>query len=355
VKLRFVALAGLLAACGASTPPAGGQAGRDAAPGADGGGDAADPSDAGFVDSGGDGAGAADAGGEVAGDGAGPAACPESAPASRWAEWRIPEPGAAGGPGAQRYDLGGAGRGVVTDQVTGLVWQRQPLPGTHGWADARAACACLALAGHDDWRLPTRMELVSLVDYTRSEPAIDVAAFPDTAPVWFWTSSLLADDSLAPGATFAWFVYFENGYSNFHETDAAYRVRCVRDPGPPPAAGARYLAGADTVVDQRTGLTWQRTIDGRLRTWADAGAYCASPGLPGAGWRLPTMKELQSIVDEARANPAIDPLFGDTPLEPFWTATPVVAAPGSAWRVSFPHGYTYDATATHEYYARCVR
>jgi hypothetical protein len=333
VKLRVVALAGLLAACGASTPPPDEQAGRDAASAAD---------------------TAFDLGPDAA-DAPGPAACGETAPASRWAEWRIPDPVATAGPGAQAYDVGGGD--VVVDRVTRLVWQRAVLPGSHTWDEARAACACLSLAGHDDWRLPTRMELVSLVDYTRSEPAIDVTAFPDTPPEWFWTSSPLADETLpaAAGAAFAWFVYFENGFSNYHETDARYRVRCLRDPGPPPAGGARYLVAADTVQDQRTGLTWQRRSDGQLRTWEAARASCQAPGLGGTGWRLPSMKELQSIVDEARANPAIDPVFGETPLDPFWTATPVVAAPGSAWRVSFPHGYTYDAAATNEYHARCVR
>jgi hypothetical protein len=48
-------------------------------------------------------------------------------------------------------------------------------------------------------------------------------------------------------------------------------------------------------------------------------------------------------------------MFGDTPLEPFWSASAVIATPGSAWRVSFIHGYTYDSSATYEYHTRCVR
>jgi formylglycine-generating enzyme required for sulfatase activity len=231
------------------------------------------------------------------------------------------------------------------------MWQREVPAAAHEWEGARATCACLSLAGHDDWRLPTRIELVSLVDFTRSDPAIDPLAFPGTPPVWFWTSTPRADDP-----SFAWFVYFENGYSNHHQTDAAYRVRCVRDAGDAPPAAARYLANADgTVRDQRTGLTWQRDVDPVMRPWEAARAHCAALPLAGGGWRLPSMKELQTLVDDSRAEPSIDPLFPDTPLDPFWTASPVVATPGSAWRVSFIHGYTYDASGQYEYYARCVR
>jgi hypothetical protein len=109
------------------------------------------------------------------------------------------------------------------------------------------------------------------------------------------------------------------------------------------------------VLDRRTGLTWQRGVDDELRTWDEARGYCRALVLDGTGWRLPSMKELQTLVDDSRAEPAIDPTFPNTPLEPFWTATPVAAIPGSAWRVSFLHGYTYDASASYPYHARCVR
>jgi hypothetical protein len=275
-------------------------------------------------------------------------ACPLTPARSRWAEWNMPDP-RPGGPGMASYDT--SATGVVLDRVTHLMWQRQVPVDTHDWEQATAYCACLRLAGHDDWRLPTRIELVSLVDYTRSFPAIDPQAFPDTPSEWFWTSSIRADD---PGS--AWFVYFENGYSHHHQKDEpTYRVRCVRDADAPATPVERYVPRDDGVLDQRTGLTWQRQVDGQLRTWEAARSQCQAMAAAGRAWRLPSMKELQTLVDDSRAEPSIDPMFPDTPLEPFWTASAVVATPGSAWRVSFIHGYTYDASATYEYHTRCVR
>ncbi len=272
--------------------------------------------------------------------------------ASRFASWRIPHPTAGEGAGnPHSYDASSAE--VVVDRVTGLLWQRQVDAALRSWEEATSHCACLALAGHDDWRLPTRMELVSIVDYTRDSPAIDPTAFPGTAPAWFWTSSRWADD-----ASFAWYIYFENGFSNFIDHTARYRTRCVR--GGPVAAvepPSRYRAADGTVLDTVTGLTWQQAVDPTAaRPWTEARAHCAALALAGGGWRLPTMKELQSLVDDARSNPAIDPtVFPDTPLDPFWTASTVTATPGSSWRVSFVHGYTYDSRQDNPYLTRCVR
>jgi hypothetical protein len=284
-----------------------------------------------------------------ASDAPGPASCQAAGAGSRFAEWPLPDPTTTGAPRSQRYDL--ADPEVAVDQVTGLVWQRQLDPGVHDWRSAQQHCACLRLGGHADWRLPTRIELVSIVDYTKDHAAIDRVAFPATPSEWFWTASEMVD---LPG--FAWYLYFETGFSNFIDQESTYRVRCVRAPTAPAPPPARYTVGADTVRDVATGLEWQRRVDGIMRSWAEANAYCAGLALAGGGWRLPNMKELQSLIDDRRASPAIDgESFPDTASEPHWTGTPVSGTPGSAWRVSFEHGYTYDADMKYEYLARCVR
>jgi hypothetical protein len=286
-----------------------------------------------------------------AGADAGPVAtCAESVGAA-YPEWQMPDPTSSGTPRSQSYDLGQDG--VVVDRITHLAWQRQVDAATHTWSGAKQYCACLNLGGHDDWRLPSRIELVSIVDFTRNTPSIDSTAFPDTPLEWFWTSTPLAEN---PDE--AWYIYFDNGFSKFilaeeHE----YRVRCVRTDapaGPPPTP--RYQTAADTVLDMRTKLTWQRIVDPTRRNWEAAKAYCAQLPLSGGGWRLPSMRELQSLVDQSRFEPAIDPVaFPDTPAVEFWTGNVVSGAPASAWRVTFANGYTYDATATLEFLARCVR
>ena len=93
-----------------------------------------------------------------------------------------------------------------------------------------------------------------------------------------------------------------------------------------------------------------------MRTWAEAKAACAGLALAGGGWRLPSMKELQSLIDDSRSDPAIDPVaFPATPNDPFWTGTPVAASADSAWRVTFASGYTYDSRDFNTYLVRCVR
>jgi hypothetical protein len=298
---------------------------------------------------------AGDAGVDVGRDGAPAAACDETA-GGAWADWPMPDPAVHGTPSAQSYDT--SAPGVVLDQVTHLMWQRTVAPVTQTWSGAKQYCACLQLGGHDDWRLPSRIELVSIVDFTRHTPSIDSIAFPDTPLEWFWTSTALAENPEE-----AWYIYFDNGFSKFILAEEhQYRVRCVRSPplapplAPPPM---RYEVAAETVRDTKTGLTWQRKVDPTRRNWAAAKAYCAQLALAGGAagsWRLPSMRELQSLVDERRFEPAIDPdAFPDTPPVEFWTGNVVSGAPDSAWRVTFANGYTYDATATLEFLARCVR
>ncbi len=69
------------------------------------------------------------------------------------------------------------------------MWERAVGLGSHTWADANAYCGGLMLAGRNDWRLPTEIELLSLVDYTKSKPAIDPTSFPNTPAGAFWSST----------------------------------------------------------------------------------------------------------------------------------------------------------------------
>ncbi|MFT3778178.1 MAG: DUF1566 domain-containing protein [Ottowia sp.] len=138
--------------------------------------------------------------------------------------------------------------GTVTDAATGLVWDDCYLgqgvsdlrcPATTStaqltWPEALTAAQtmnALAYKGHADWRVPNIKELLSLRDLGRTlSPSIDPAAFPDTLPGQYWTSTTLAS---FPSA--AWTVHFSFGDSVFApKTDPLY-VRLVRG-GPSPNA-----------------------------------------------------------------------------------------------------------------------
>jgi Protein of unknown function (DUF1566)/Dickkopf N-terminal cysteine-rich region len=153
---------------------------------------------------------------------------------SGWASWAMPNPVSTGLPNPANYDTSTA-PGVVIDQVTGLWWQRildtndgtgANCFGTCTYAGAVSYCQHLTLAGHTDWRVPTRIELVSLVDFTipTPGPTIDGAAFPGTPGVSFWTSS---PNVKAP--TYMWHVAFGTGGIHQDANVAnQFRIRCVR-------------------------------------------------------------------------------------------------------------------------------
>src|SRR5205823_1770356 len=126
-----------------------------------------------------------------------------------------------------------------------------------------------------------------------------------------------------------------------------YRTRCVRGgaPSSTPPPG-RYTIALGTVYDTRTKLTWEQAFPTASYTWSDATAYCSSLSLNGAGWRVPTIGELQTIVDES-TNPSIDgATFPMTPSEYFWSSSVVVDDPSRAWTCFFTNGSTYSFVTT---------
>jgi formylglycine-generating enzyme required for sulfatase activity len=111
-----------------------------------------------------------------------------------------------------------------------------------------------------------------------------------------------------------------------------------------------------TVYDTKTKLTWQQAIPSTTYAWTDAKSYCAGINLAGTGWRLPTCKELQTIVDDSQTNPAVDlNAFPSTPADWFWSSSPLAGSPSNAWGVDFGIGYAFNYDITNAKYVRCVR
>ena len=118
---------------------------------------------------------------------------------------------------------------VVLDNVTGLMWPVEFSSKRLTFAEGEKYIAELNAnkhCGYSDWRLPTRAELLTLVDDTRCDPAIDTDAFPGTPSEYFWTGTDYAGDK----KNYAWVVYFHYGHSYLHHRDGNYRVRAVRGP-----------------------------------------------------------------------------------------------------------------------------
>jgi hypothetical protein len=125
------------------------------------------------------------------------------------------------------------------------------------------------------------------------------------------------------------------------------------------APAGRYdnRSGPGTVYDKATKLAWEGSVVVTTYDWSGADAYCRGSSLPGTGWRLPSMKELQTILDESEMGPAVDQnYFPSTPSGLFWTSSMDATSAAKAWVVDFNVGGTAssDLTTTMAY-VRCVR
>ncbi|MBU0673779.1 MAG: DUF1566 domain-containing protein [Proteobacteria bacterium] len=114
--------------------------------------------------------------------------------------------------------------------------------------------------------------------------------------------------------------------------------------------------GDGTVTDNITGLLWQQSDDGTLKTWEDAFSYCADLTLAVyADWRLPVTNELFSLVDFGTDAPAIDAtFFPQTKSAEYWATSTGGGILGGAWRLDFDDGSAISLGRDGSLYVRCV-
>lgn len=270
---------------------------------------------------------------------------------SHWAGWPMPNPASAGLPNPAGYDTTSV-PGVVIDNVTRLMWQRTAGPSMFGFPGSappgESYCAQLTLGGYDDWRLPTEIELYSLIDYTTQDPAIDATAFPglgpkpDASPLDFSFDYFMTTEPAWNLPHGGWVIVdFDCGGIVATMSDSS--VRCVRGPAMSASSAQHYTVGSGVVTDDFTHLTWQRSVDANAWGWGAARNYCAQLGLAGGGWRVPSVKELATLVDVgvpqpsfSQAEPAIDSAaFPNTPAAEFWSSSASAADSTEAWSVDF--------------------
>jgi hypothetical protein len=112
-----------------------------------------------------------------------------------------------------------------------------------------------------------------------------------------------------------------------------------------------------TVKDSRSGLVWQQMMDPGELNLTSAKAYCASLTLAGAKWRVPSIAEIESIVDDTQSTIAIDmSVFPNTPGKYFWSTTKYLGDSDTYWSIFGPDGNTSTALrATSMGTVRCVQ
>ncbi|MBN2782888.1 MAG: DUF1566 domain-containing protein [Campylobacterales bacterium] len=117
-------------------------------------------------------------------------------------------------------------------------------------------------------------------------------------------------------------------------------------------------ATKEIVTDNVTKLVWQDNSDAKelTKTWQEAIDYCEALDLGGySDWRLPDIKELQSIVDDSKYYPAINAVFENITSDLYWSSTTDASYTSNAWYVYFSDGSTYSYNETFSRYVRCVR
>jgi len=299
---------------------------------------------------------------------------------------------------------------MVKDNVTGLIWEMKTnkdgvknyndphdADNTYSWYDSSPATNggwegipgngtdteefIKALndahyGGYSDWRLPAIKELAYIINYGISSPGpmIDSEYFPNTQQNFYWSSTAF---SLGSGA--AWGVRFNEGKGSYNGKGYSTYVRAVRGEQPgslgnlairsfdavdsglmddtSTAVGGYTDNGDGTVTDTSTGLMWQQATPSM--TWWLALVYCEGLNLGGyMDWRMPTIKELLSLVDFSHTNPSINTNhFPNTNIfTDYWSSTANTNKPDSAWGVSFDYGdHNGDLNKSANYYVRAVR
>lgn len=242
------------------------------------------------------------------------------------------------------------GNGTITDTVTGLMWQR--IDGGEMTIDnAHIYCDSLSLAGYSDWRLPTCHELFSIFNHDKTNPAVDTAVFPKTLADYWWSSQYQQGDN-----TKVWATNGGGGVGNHPKIETLsaggnkrFHVRAVRDITQVSTVPNHFTNNGDgTITDNLTNLIWTQSPYADSLTWEQALSTAESFSFAGKDdWRLPNIKELQSLNDETLISPSINSnFFTISGNKQFWSSTSLPNQTTKAWYLDTHFGITTYALKT---------
>jgi hypothetical protein len=246
-------------------------------------------------------------------------------------------------------------------------------------------CKSLKLGGYDDWRMPNIKEAHTIADYASARPTIHIKYFKDVfagLPGYgdrgkggMWGGPIAPDH---PNS--AWHLGLIDGHNMGYPRGGYKTTRCVRADN----NGGYFLPefsdnGDGTVTDKITSIVWMQKAGKDKITWEEAIQYCEDLQFAGhKNWKLPSNKEMTSLVDLRKQKPAIDTnVFQDVDYKAYyWSRTPetrdaarnlmsettvqpedvqINNANENAWAQSFMLGASWRAPRRMKAFARCMR
>lgn len=248
------------------------------------------------------------------------------------------------------------GDGTISDLVTGLTWEKN-MGDSVTWADAMSGAETATTGGYTDWRMPTLKELFSLILYSGQcfgenhitffideqffdHPLGDTSAGEREIEAQTWSSTTFDGYTMNNDRVEVTFgVNFVDGRVKAYPVIQEKYARYVR--GSSAYGSNNFVNNNDeTISDLATGLMWAESDSGTDLDWEGALAYAEHTSLAGySDWRLPTIKELNSIVsyNNSQGEPAIDEsVFQITEIEDmegedwypyFWSSSTLLDGP----------------------------
>lgn len=298
-------------------------------------------------------------------------------------------------PPAPRFD--DAGDGTIVDRATGLTWMQDA--GAAHLRDRTWRDALIEARHHGDgrWRLPNIRELLSLLDYGQDEPPLIARPNPfvNVEPAIYWTST-----TLAPAPKLAWMITLGIGPTVFVVKTSkahAWLVRgdshrvlqtgqrlCWDEDGVEidgdgsgqdgdieaglPLPARRFIDNHNgTITDDVTGLVWLKNANPfGFQIWADALKCCDRLQTGDAGltdgsrpgdWRLPNIREIESLVDYGAVGPCLPQghPFQNVRPSSYWTSTTVASGATEAMFIILGVGPSIFENKEHRFFVWPVR
>jgi hypothetical protein len=241
---------------------------------------------------------------------------------------------------------------VIRDRATGAIWTKDANPADFplSWSEAAEFTAEMRhrrAHGYERWHLPTRRLLFSLISHQQKNPCLPEGhPFEDVFPGYYWTSETcrrLPDQ--------AWYGHMGGGRIHRGMKHGSYMVWPVSlpnetSPHRDTRKQGRFTLDGGAVHDTWTGRTWLRDADiaGGLLSWSEALSTVRelnrdrSDGAP--AWRLPNIRELESLVDIGSHSPALPSGHPFIHVrEAYWSSTTSVYETRYAWTLYSRDGY----------------